>query len=291
MSEWIPEPDADEQEFLEHFRAPLTATRHKGAACPAPRLLRALAAGVLPEETGIAEHVERCSFCQSLVRDLQDLEPFEPTIQEESRIHDRISKVIQKSRHSVRFWIPLAAATAGVAILAAALQWTFVGQRPDSAPLQTAANLPAPVLLPLEKPAVKVSLPDALVFRSEPSNQAKLMEDLRKALEPYKADNFGDAAQRLELFTKQYPRSIEGRFYLGVSLVFLSRPADAAAELEKAKELNVASFARDVSWYLSIAYQRAGQDARSIIELQPLCAEPGNYQSQACETLKKTPKR
>ena len=111
--------------------------------------------------------------------------------------------------------------------------------------------------------------------------------ELASALEPYQRDEFDAAARRLTEVARQHPTSAAAHFYLGISDLFLRREADAIAALETAKRLAGADpvLADDTTWYLALAYQKAGQREPAVRELRLLCEAKSVHAARACTGL------
>ena len=95
------------------------------------------------------------------------------------------------------------------------------------------------------------------------------------------------------VLVRRHPRSAAGQLYLGVSLLFLQRDAEARAALEAAerlaeKEPDVAS---EAAWYLALACHRTGQRECAAARLQTLCAGKGERAARACAGLAELPPR
>lgn len=220
--------------------------RARAGRCPHPDLLLAAREGVLPEEigAGVVAHLAECSLCRALERGLADPELTAPTAREEKRLRARVRRGAgeRPKRRWALFAIPAAAV--------AALCFVFLiprGPRPAPAP-------PAPATRAgLEKPAVNLPVASALVWRGAGEEPQKLIQELNEALEPYRADQYEESVRRLAAFTARYPKSAEAQFYLGVSLLFLDRKAEAAAALEKAKATAEGPLATQAAKYLDLA--------------------------------------
>jgi TolA-binding protein len=161
--------------------------------------------------------------------------------------------------------------------------WTYMRLRQPEPQGALIAQGRESVVFPLEKPPVKLPAESALIWRGQSGTEKeKLLADLGAALAFYRKDDYDTAARYLEQFTRQYPDSAEGHFYLGISLIFRERNTEAASALENAKRLAAGPLARDARWYLGLAYQREGKTALALAEWQELCANGGEYQSKAC---------
>ncbi len=249
-----------------------TAARSR-TGCPSSEILGRAAAGELsrPEREQVADHLAACSDCAQEYRTVLSLEPWAESI---------------APRRTYAHWLWRPAPVAALATLAlVAGVWIYrVRQTPVSAPQQVAA--PAVTVLRPEKPQVKLPAASALVWRGEPgTGQEKFVEELGRALVPYRNDDFAEAARRLEPLTKKYPDAAEPQFYFGVCQLFLGQNAEAAGALRRAKELAQGPLIRDAAWYLSLAYQRAGQKELAMAELRKLCEDEGDFRASACAGL------
>jgi len=281
--------DPEEQEFLRECAGPPAP----GADCPGPGLLLAAQAGVLPEEAapGVASHLASCRYCQVLVRDLKDREMAKLTTEEERRIRARIFSSAKSE--TTPWWLPLGrplpvAAMATLLVVAGvAIYFSRQSTPPRAGPVASKESAPTPVAaaLRLDKPPVRLPLASVLIPRGQGGAQETYLRDLGAALDAYRKDDFAEAARRLEPLTTRYPRAVEAHFYLGVCRLFLQRNPQAVESFREAKGLAERPFARDIGWYLGLAYDRAGQPDLARVQLRALCEEPGEYQERACAAL------
>jgi hypothetical protein len=275
--------------------------------CPKPAVLQAAQAGVLPVEVGdeVRKHVSACAACSVLVRDLAELDesPLQPTGREKiwGMIRSGISaeEAAAKPATSPAWW-KLIFRPAPVAIFAAAAVLLVVGGRllhepQPPAPVVTRTHPPEPVAPPpagvlrVEKAPVILPASAVLVWRGDANAGNTQGKDLREALLPYEADQYAEAAQRLEGLAKKYPRLAEAHFYLGVSRLFLDRNADAAASLKTARSLAGPALRDHTAWYLAIAWHKGGHDADARPLLEQLCRSNGTNSDKACTALKELP--
>lgn len=84
----------------------------------------------------------------------------------------------------------------------------------------------------------------------------------------------------------RYPKAAEPPFYLGVSLLYLHRPEEAAAALEAARALKPEALKEDVEWYLGVAWEGSGKRQQAASVLEPLCGREGPYRERACDGLR-----
>src|SRR5262249_6157617 len=144
---------------------------------------------------------------------------------------------------------------------------------------------PAP---PIEKLPVKVSAEHALIVRGAGGSDT-FLADLGKALEAYRGDDYGTAAQRLGEVAARYPRAVEPPLYQGVSLLMLGRASEAIAPLERALALDPSpEQRRDAEFHLALAQLHSGQD-QGRRTLKQLCAADGPYRTQSCHALDAVP--
>jgi tetratricopeptide (TPR) repeat protein len=272
--------------------------------CPEPALLQAAQSGVLPEEAGAAvkAHMDMCTACSSLVRDLTELDdaPLEPTERERiwGMIRAGIAAEESAAKPAAPPWWKLLLRPAPVAAAAAAAVLLAIGagllRNPQPPPVVATSRSPQPAAA--APPAVSVLRPDkapillpasaVLVWRGDSGAANTQGKELREALIPYEADQYDEAAQRLEGLSKKYPRLAEAQFYLGVSRLFLERNGDAAASLESARALAGPALRDQASWYLALAYHRTGRDSDARPLLEPLCRAAGANSERACSALK-----
>jgi TolA-binding protein len=263
-----------EDEAAMGFFRPRSDDARANVACPPPELVQAWHTGVLPPEwqERVAAHVTHCGVCQTLGEALADSDIGSLTPEEHERILGRVHTELGTSKRAIlrsRWW-QWSAAAAGLALVAtgAVLVWHARS---------------TPSVFHLEKAAMLAPASTDLLWRGATDSG-----DLTHALEPYRADDFAEAARRLTTLVSRYPQSAAGHFYLGVSELFLGRDADAATALERAEQLakDHADLAREARWYLALAYRRLGQDARAAGQLDTLCRADGPRAAQACAGLR-----
>ena len=247
--------------------------------CPAPELVQASRTGTLPSplQERVAAHVERCVVCQTLAEALDDASVGNLTPEEHDQILGRIRTELGRSKRAF-FRNPLwqwSAAAAGVALLAAG--WMLVRQSRSG---------PTSSVFQLEKPAIRTPATTDLLWRGATDSGAP--EDLTRALESYRADDFAEAARRLRALLNRYPQSAAGHFYLGVSELFLHRATDAVTTLEAAERLakDDADLAHEAAWYLALAYRQTSQTERAAAKLDALCRGQSAQASRACAGLR-----
>jgi TolA-binding protein len=185
-------------------------------------------------------------------------------------------------------WLPIAATLAATAL--AGIVYMRVGptplpsEPPASAPEPPPASAPSRSLGPaLEKAQVTLSAERALRVRG--SGADSFLEDFGAAIEPYRNDDYARAAERLGALARQHPKSPEAQFFLGVSLLFLGRSAEAAAALEKAVGLAKGPQRDDAEWYLALALIRTDQRAKALMRFEALCAREGTRRAAACAAI------
>jgi hypothetical protein len=294
-----PDFDTEEKDFLRQIDSSLANARATTGPCPLPDLVMAVAAGVEIENGGrILQHVNACPLCQQLTRDLSEHEYPGATEEEDRRIRARWKdEALGSSRRQPRrawVWQPFVIGTAAAAILLAIAVMLMMREPVPSGPAGgIAGNQAEPAGQPrlpaaktrtafvLVKAAIKVPAGAALTVRSGAADGRDFLNDLASALEPYRSDNFAEAARRLEPLTQKYRESAEPHYYLGVSRLFLEQNS-ALESLEAARRLADETLRDDVSWYLALALDRAGRLEEARREIEALCSRSGDYQKQAC---------
>ena len=239
-----------------------------------------------PERDAFEIHILECDACRQALEAHLDLA--EVLRVSRPRVDSRAPAPFRSPR-----WLPLAAGLAA-AVLAGTV---FLGRvsAPTTAPGGSRASHgptsdpatrvpPAPVALPLEKPAVALSADRVVRLRGGGTDS--FLADFGRAIEPYRNDDYAQAADRLAELARLHPKSPEARFYQGVSLLFLGRAAEAVEVLEQAAALAQGPQRDDAEWYLSLALMRADRKAAAVTHLEALCGRAGPRQEAACATLR-----
>jgi predicted Zn-dependent protease len=194
-----------------------------------------------------------------------------------------------QARWPMRLWIPAFAAAAvfivTVAILRRAPGSLPTPQRQGAPEGQVAATRPSSFVLALDQPDVKLTQ-TALVLRSAGSD-GRFVDDIAPALNAYRAHDYAEADRRFAAVKPQYPKSVELSFYHAIVRLFLNDAAGAIASLQSARRLDDGSFAPEISWYLAVAYERAGESVRARAELDTLCRRSSAFSKRACEAAPK----
>ena len=251
-------------------------------SCPLPELALASRMDTLPADVQqrVVAHVEHCATCQALLEALDDADVIAPTPEERLRIRARVSAGIAEEPPTAagrpRRWKWL---TVAAAVLVGGTAAVLVWQRATPRPVQPEASLST-----LEKPTLRIPLAARLVWRGDDREAA----ELTRALEPYVADNFPEAARRLAAFVGRYPQNAVAHFYLGVSQMFLGADADAMTALARAEQLarEDPELSGESTWHLALAYQRANLHDRAIPKLEALCRGQHARSAQACAALR-----
>jgi len=284
----------DEREFRHEIASALAANRASAGECPRPELLMAACAGVpFDGAEAVERHRAVCPICDQLSRDLAEME-FPPASQaEDRRIRARWEADGRRGWGWVRRWRPVAAVAALGAVAAVLLLVrTTHAPAPANRIAQTAPPA-APVTPPpapaangfvLAKAAIKVPAAAVLTFRGAGEDGQKYLADLSAALEPYRQEDYANAARRLGELSLKYPRAAEPPFYRGVAQLFLGQNEAAIESLEAVRK-TANSLREDASWYLAVAFDRAGRSADARREAEGLCAGGSEYRAQACAAV------
>jgi TolA-binding protein len=291
--------DDEERDFVKEHGNSLQALREPHSNCPPPDLIIAAGEEALPEEIsrGIRNHLAECALCQVLARDLKNMGAAGPSSDERKRIKTRVFAETGVRGEKRLWWLggwqlqtvaALAVAVLGLSVLT----WMYLRQStPRETQEQAAiATQPAPggsSVFRLEKPPVKILATSVLAWRGTgDTSQGNYLQELESALKPYEAGDFAGASARLAEVAKKYPRGAEARFYSGICRLFLEQNPEAIAALREAETIGEDALAQDLSWYLSLAFQRRGDIASASAQLRKLCESQSPYTERACKGLK-----
>lgn len=144
---------------------------------------------------------------------------------------------------------------------------------------------PSAFALVLQKAAIKIPAAAVLIYRSDRKDSQAFLKDLAAALEPYRRDDYAEAARDLAPLAGKYPNAAEPAFYLGVSQLFLNQNEAAIASLQMARRRGGETLRDDASWYLALALERAGKPEDARREVEALCSRAGQYKDQACAAV------
>lgn len=274
-----------EAEFAAQWQARLGGDQPSG--CPAPGLLLAAQSDAVPEQVhaAVRSHLEQCPFCQGLLRDLAEPEFVGLTDETRQSIRAKIPNAEPPRRAKRNWWLWVAVP------VAASLLIGFFYLRPAAPPVEEVAAVPeaaapappeqASALLKLTKPAIQLPAA-ALLFRGgDEGREGALIEGIAA----FRRDDYPAAARLLGRAAKQQPEIAEAHFYLGVSLLFLERGAEARAALERAEAVAEGDLGRHAAWYLAIAHSANGDRKAAAQSLERVCREAGARQDEACRAL------
>jgi TolA-binding protein len=291
--------EGEEQGFVKEYENPLQGLRETHSHCPPPDMIIAAEGEALPEELArrVKDHLENCRLCQVLGRDLKRMGASGTSADERARIEERVFAHVPLPGAKRLWWLwgwqSKAVAVLAAAVLAvSALTWMYLRQSAQESPTEQAAQAP-PVtpatssVFRLEKPPVKILATSVLAWRGTGGTpKAQYLQELESALEPYEADDFAAASARLAEVAAQYPSGAEAAFYLGICRLFLGQNRDAIAALRASEAIGEDALAQELSWYLSLALQRAGDIAGASARLKELCEVQSPYKEPACKGLK-----
>ena len=214
-------------------------------------------------------------------------------LDEQARILERVhagANASRRIRSANRLWQFAGAAAAVVLLIAGTvLVWQFRRAAPAPSTPQVATRVPrpaAPSVFQLQKPAIRPPAPDDLLWRG--SGKPAPSDDLGRAFEALRRNDFAEAERRLQALVRRQPRSESAQFYLGVTELFLQHDHEAVTALQAAERLaNSDSVLRgDATWYLALAYHRTGQIEQAMDRLEVLCRGHGNRVAQACAGIR-----
>jgi hypothetical protein len=287
--------DEAERDALEPVGDELAALRERHRHDPPFELLRAARADALPEalQEQASAHLESSAWSRVLVEGADEAE-IALDAAAASRLLARVKKgsAAPAARGARWLWAPaLALASVAVIVLAVLVSRT---ERPaptqtsttaDRAPAATAqpptARGAQTFRLELKKPDVKLTA-TALLLRGE-GRTDRFVDDVAPGLNAYRNGDYAGAARELEALRPRYPKSVEVAFYLGVSRLLAGDSLGAADALESARAMRDDTFTDDATWYLAVAYERAGAPDRARPLIEALCGGKGAYAARACD--------
>ena len=286
---------APEDEAARGLFASRGGERVTRAVCPPPELVQAARMGALPPQLQerVAAHVERCVVCQALSAALDDPSVGGLTLAEHQRILDRIQSNLKGSRRAIignRAW-EITAVAAGLLLLIAGSVLVWQSRHPTAGPSapQVAAKAPgpaAPSVFQLQNPASRPPSAGDLLLRG--SGKPEESEDLTRAFEALRKNDFAEAERRLQALVRRQPRSGTAQFYLGVTELFLQHDHEAISALQAAERLATDDtvLGREATWYLALAYHRTGQVEQAKDRLEVLCRGQSNRVAPACAGIR-----
>lgn len=300
---WINREPAEPQQ-LSDLEPALGQLRGRPTPCPAPDLLQAAQADVLPAEQRleIIRHLQSCRLCQSLVKDLEAVDEGTLATAARKRIWQRVGAGIEaestatKAEVSVAsrrsYWRPLSLATVATAavLVVFAVRWVQDRQHPASIVAKNGraqvTSTPPPSVFRLDKAPVVLPASGVVVWRGQTDSSQRQIKALEEALAPYQSDNYAEAARRLEELRKKYPRMAEAPFYLGICQLFLNQNEAASKSLKDAVNLAEPPLSQAAAWYLALAFHRQGKDDLARPLLEAVCKTGQDYSSRGCAALK-----
>jgi tetratricopeptide (TPR) repeat protein len=285
--------DPEEERLLAQWNHD-TAYSHQN--CLSPEMIRAFLEECLPEpeQSNARRHLDACPICTALAGDLKDLEVAGPTSLEVRRMRARVGlpvePVPEEKPRSIWWkfapWVLAAtcgAVAVGVWIRLDPKSSNIAGNTPPIIE-ETKKRAPVAAQIPVRPAAVRMPL-SSLIWRGEDKGADAYPSMLAKALEPYRANRYEDAAAALQRVVDRFPRRAEGHFYLGVSLLLAGRAGDAVAPLEKAMADGESAVSAEVKWYLAAALQNSGRVTEAQSVLRSVCSAAGAHREEACAVL------
>jgi hypothetical protein len=282
--------DEEERATLEMLDGDLEEVRARHQGDPPIEMLRAARADVLPDEllTSTVKSTSESEWGRALVEGLDTVDrPLGND--DEDRLLLRIRRAIAAGTRASSAWRWLrwatVAAVATLVIVVAVSRREVNVPTPDVGPgLQTPPSVQTPpstprFVLPLDKPEVKLSAA-VLTFRGPTDDE--FIDQLTKALDAFRADNYAEADRQLQALEKAHP-VFDVYFYQGLSRLLSDDAAAALPPLRKAASLADRVFAPDVAWYTAVAEERTGQLTAARDRLADLCRTENPHRQQACE--------
>ena len=260
--------------------------------CPHPELLFARQSEALDADVRdrILAHVATCLACRRLADDFEGLGLAEPDAEVEARV---LARVTASPRRGYAGLIALAAGLL-VASGLGVTWWYSRGTAPTSAPPVASQTPAVPAPTPTPPPAavvalwtitpapVRLPLSSLGVPRSGGAGATPDGDVLVAALAPYQLGDYAGAIERLSAVVRDFPESGEAHFYLGVSYLMSGDAMQAADSLDHAISRLPGARRAEAEWYRATAEQRAGRTDEARARVRVLCAQPGDYQADAC---------
>jgi hypothetical protein len=134
--------------------------------------------------------------------------------------------------------------------------------------------------------APEVRLPPDLVLtmRGTGDDRDGFLEAFGKAIAPYRAGQFAEAAAALAPVAERYPKVVETWFYLGAARLYGGAASEAIEPLRRAQSSEVVG--DEARWLQAVALQRAGRDSEARSTLDALCSAAGQFRDRACAIVK-----
>jgi hypothetical protein len=217
------------------------------ASCPAADRIWAAVAGEAPplEARAVVLHAASCAACAVALRLAREV---------------AVEAVPLAAPGRGPAW--RVAAVAASLLLVALTAWLLVDRRPGpGGPFDDLAIARAEY--------VPHAAEDELVWRGEDPGAASSGPTLfDEAMEAYERDDFARAEALLGRVAEDDPHATEARFYRGVSLLLLGRPADAAAPLAAAEASATGALRDEARYYLALARLKGGDlgEARRLVD-------------------------
>ena len=286
--------DAAERDALPELGPELEALRRRHSADLPVDLLQAAREDVLPDQLqrDAKRYLAQDRWARTLIDDLAATRLALPR-DDEDRLLRRIrgARNERGRRPAWRWFMQPQYVFATLAVIVAAGSVTWYLDRDEVLPpaqreeAPVAAREPIAFALPLEKPAVKLSLA-ALTWRGGDRDKS-LAERLRPGLDAFRTSDYTTANQELARVSAEFPEAVEPVYYQGVARLFLNDVSGALDSLSAAARLADASFGADVAWYLAIAEERAGRMAEARAHVASVCESKSARSAEACAVLPK----
>ena len=287
--------DPREEESVAAIRPELDVIADRHRDLPPVEVLRAGACEALPDRTqeAIASDLARSPWARALAADFREDEPELDEIGQR-RLLDRVHRGVEAeglARPLMRprpSWRPLLALAAAAVLVTTVVLRLWPGT-PSVVPSTPTGPAPTPVapswVLTLDKPDVKLTA--SALRRRGSGRSGTFMDEIAPAMNAYRSGDYSTAARELARLQAEYADSVEVAFYLGVSRLWLGDASGALPALNAARRVADETFSADVTWYLAVAEERAGQPGAARAELAALCGGRSGYATRACEAAGK----
>lgn len=101
----------------------------------------------------------------------------------------------------------------------------------------------------------------------------------------YQNGQYQEALERFSQLEEEEPTAIYATFYKGICAMHLEDWSMAIQAFEKVRSAGDQRFVEAATWYVSLAYLRAGNRDRATLILESISETPGNFRSEALAIL------
>lgn len=108
---------------------------------------------------------------------------------------------------------------------------------------------------------------------------------LARALEPYRAAEYQQAAVALEGVLLDHPAELRAALYLGVSRLYIDEPQAAIEALRQAQQSTNPDVLADAEWYILVGIARLREPGQAEADAKAVCARGGPTAERPCRAV------